>query len=337
MTGTARQMMQRLARPGIALAVLLVVIAGIAGVLEPGFLVLGNLLNIAGQSVFVAIAAVGMTVVLINGGIDLSVGATAAFCAGVTAWLIGLGFPLIAAIVMALMVGALIGLANGLAIMKLGIPAFIATLAMLGILRGLLFVWTDGVPFIGYVDSTYRTIGGLTPLIGRVTVPLLMMAAVAIAVSLLLRRAKLGRHIRAVGSDAHAASLSGVSVDRVRITVYVLSAVVAAIAGVLLAGRLTTVQPLMARGMELNAIAAAVMGGATLKGGRGTVLGAVLGAVVLAVIQNLMNLFGVDPSWELIFTGAILLVAVLANRSLEHVSNRTAIPMTKEGEPVPVG
>ncbi|MGI9658685.1 MAG: ABC transporter permease [Gaiellaceae bacterium] len=273
-----------------------------------------NWFNIANQSVFVAILAVAMTIVLISGGIDLSVGAVVGLTGGVVAWLMAHGTPLAVAFIAGLATGAILGTINGLVITRLGVPDFIATLALLSVARGLLFVWTDGIPFIDYMTDTYRTIGGLEKLFWQITVPILIALGVAFAAAALLRKTRQGRHIKATGSNTDAARLSGVNVTRVKVAVYAGSGFLAALTGILLAGRLTTVQPLMGAGLELEAIAAAVMGGAALTGGRGSILGAMLGAITLVVIQNIINIFGIEPAWETIVVGAIILMAVSIDR-----------------------
>lgn len=304
----------RIQRPGTGVAAFLALLCAITAGISPSFSDGTNWYNIANQTVFVMILAIGLTVVLIAGGIDLSVGSTVGLAGGVVANLMAGGTPMALAFVAALAVGASIGLVNGLLITKLKIPDFIATLAMLGVVRGILFVWTHGIPFIDYMNTTYYRIGGLNRLFWQITIPMIVVAGVGIAVATLLRWTAFGRHVYAVGSNRDAARLSGVRVDRMRIAVYVLSGFLAAIAGILLAGRLTTVQPDMASGYELNAIAAAVMGGAALSGGRGRVFGACVGALTLTVIQNIINISNVAPIWEPIVVGTILLLAVLADR-----------------------
>jgi len=313
-TRARRSVGLRLSRPGGGIAAFLIVLCVAASVFAPGFADGDNWTNVVNQSVFVVILAIGMAVVLIAGGIDLSVGAVLGLSGGVVANLMGKGVAMPLAFAAALAVGAGIGLINGLMITKLGIPDFIATLAMLGVARGILFVWTQGIPFVDYMNDSYYRIGGLQPLVWRITIPMIVALVVALAVAGVLQYTAFGRHVYGSGSNRDAARLSGVAVDRVRIAVYVLSGLLAAAAGILLAGRLTTVQPDMGSGYELSAIAAAVMGGAALSGGRGRVLGAVLGALTLTVIQNIINISNVSPTWEPIVIGAILLLAVTTDR-----------------------
>jgi ribose transport system permease protein len=275
---------------------------------------------------FVAVLAVGMTIVLVHGGIDLSVGAVAGLTGGLVAYLMGHGVPMGWAFVDALLLGTALGLINGLVITRLGVPDFIATLAMLGVARGLLFVWTQGVPFIDYVTDPYRTVGGLDKIVWQITLPMVIVVIVAGLAALMLRRSRFGSHVRATGSNREGARLAGVAVDRVKVIVYALSGALAALVGIILAGQLTTVQPGMGEGLELRAIAAAILGGAALTGGRGSIVGAVVGAITLSVIQNIINLSGINPAWETTIVGAILLAAVVVDRIVSLAAARQRAP-----------
>lgn len=302
-------------RPSAGVVVLLLIITVVMAFRAPTFLTYGNWYNIVQQMVYVALLAVGMTIVLITGGIDLSVGSVLGLCAGVMASSINQGLPFFLSLVLALAAGACLGLINGLVITKLGIPDFIATLAMLGVASGLLFLWTGGVPFIGYMLPSYASLGGASRLVGDLTVPILSMILVSIVAAVVLRGSRFGRHLYGVGSNAHAARLSGVNIDRIRISAYVLSGTLAAFAGVLLAGRTTTVAPTTGAGYEIQAIAAAVIGGAALAGGRGRVLGAVLGALTITVAGNVINLANISATWQSVVVGMILLLAVVLDRA----------------------
>jgi ribose transport system permease protein len=308
--------------PTLGVLALLLVICFIAAFALPVFLNPSNLYNLLNTSLVVMILAMGMTVVLISGGIDLSIGTTMALCAGVAATTMNFGLPLIVALLAALATGILVGIGNGLLITRLGLPDFIATLAMLGFASGILYIWTKGVPIIGYMVPEFYTIGGLTPLIGPLTLPMLIALAVALLLGGILGSTRLGSHFFAVGSSKTGAMQSGVRVDRVRIQAYVISGLAAAVAGIIMAGRNTNVPADLGNGYEIQAIAAAVIGGAALAGGRGRILGAILGAVTLAATVNLINLVGVPSSYQKIVIGAILVVAVLANRLSAVVSGK---------------
>jgi ribose transport system permease protein len=306
--------------------VFLLVMCAVMATQNSTFLTANNIFNVLNQSVFVAILAVGITIVLIHGGIDLSVGAVAGLTGGLVAYLMGHGVPMGWAFVDGLLLGTALGLVNGLVITRLGVPDFIATLAMLGVARGLLFVWTQGVPFIDYVTNPYRTIGGLDKIVWQITLPMVIAVVIAGLAALMLRRSRFGSHVRATGSNREGARLAGVRVDRVKVIVYALSGALAAVVGIILAGRLTTVQPGMGEGLELRAIAAAILGGAALTGGRGSIVGAVIGAITLSVIQNIINLSGINPAWETTIVGAILLAAVIVDRLVSLAATRQRAP-----------
>lgn len=329
-------------RPSAGVVVLLVLLASVMGLLSPSFLTPDNWLNIANQMSVLLLLTLGMTLVLIVRGIDLSVGSVMALSAGVVAWVLGAGYTLETGILAALVCGALLGLANGLLITRLGLPDFVATLAMLGIARGLLFLWTDGIPFLGYMTPRFYQIGGLERPFGLLTVPMAISVIAVLTIAAVLRLTPFGRHAYGVGSNPDGARLSGVQVDRVRVTAYVISGLLAGVAGVILAGRTTTVAPTMGIGFEVQAIAAAVIGGAALTGGRGRALGALLGTTVLVATTNAINLSGVTSAWQSVVTGSMLLLAVLLDRLGIFIRDRTkdlptpARPPTEERVPAPV-
>lgn len=319
------------ARPGTGVVTLLVLICIFMPLRTSAFMTTDNWYNLVQQMVYVALLAIGMTVVLITGGIDLSVGSVLGLSAGVMAWLINQGMVFIWALLAAVATGAAIGLVNGLVITKLGIPDFVATLAMLGIGSGLLFLWTGGVPFIGYMLPNYYRLGGSNPIVGKLTFPIAAMIVIAIVAAVILRATAFGRHAYGVGSNREAARLSGVPVDRVRITAYIISGTLAAFAGVLLAGRTTNVAPTTGSGYEIQAIAAAVIGGAALAGGRGRVLGALLGALTITVAGNVINLADIAATWQPVVVGGILLLAVGLDRGVQYLHRLLGQP---PGRPV---
>mgnify|MGYP001482664804 CR=1 FL=1 len=242
--------------PTLGVISLLVLFALVALVALPVFFAGNNIYNLVGASITVMILSIGMTVVLISGGIDLSVGAVMALCAGVAATVIKMGAPLAGAFIVAIVVGILVGLVNGLLITRVGLPDFIATLAMMGFASGLLYIATQGVPIIGYMTAEYSVIGGLQPLIGLFTFPMLIALVLAIVVGWVLARTRLGAHFFAVGSNAVAARQSGVPVRWVKTQAYVLSGACAAIAGIILAGRNNNVPADLGTGYEIQAISA---------------------------------------------------------------------------------
>jgi ribose transport system permease protein len=302
-------------RPGVGIALFLVVGSLAMSFLSPAFLTWLNWANILNQSAILMLLAIGMTVVLICGGIDLSIGAVAALAGGVVAWLISSwSVPLPVALLCGLIAGALMGMFNGLIITRLGIPDFVTTLATLALVRGVLLVWTQGVPIIDYSDNSYMLLGGLRRLPYGLTMPEFITAAVLIAGVLVMRYSLVSSHMRAVGENPEIARLSGLNTRRIKLLSYCLSGLLAGGAGVLLAGRLGTVQPNMASGMEIQALAAAIIGGAALSGGRGSLIGAVIGALTLVMIQNAINLLGIPPVFETFVIGAVILVVITFDR-----------------------
>jgi ribose transport system permease protein len=313
-----------LGKPGAGIFIFLVVLLILLGISTPQILKPGNLMGILNQMVFILIPTLGITLVIIAGGLDLSVGSVIGLTGGIAAYLISHGVPLPMAFAAALLCGALLGLINGLVVTKLRIPDFIATLAMLGVVRGALYVWTQGVPIRNYMSPAYYYIGGLRMIGWRITIPLIVALVLLLILAFILRRTYYGTHLRATGSNPEASKLFGVRPDQIKVAAYVVSGILAAITGVMLAGRLTTVHPDMGRGYELRAIAAAVMGGAALSGGRGSFYGALVGALTLTVIQNAINVMNIESSWEVVIVGAIILFAVLIDRAALALSGRKA-------------
>ncbi|SEP70011.1 ribose transport system permease protein [Lentzea xinjiangensis] len=280
-----------------ALAGLLVLVVAIA-VAQPAFLTAQNLLNVGVQAAVIAIMAFGMTFVVVAGGIDLSVGSIAALAAMVGALTAGPA---------GLVVGALCGLVNGALISYGKLPPFIATLAMLSVARGLTLVISEGQPH--ETDAVVTFLGSnLTPV---VPLPLLLMLLFFGVTGLVLTRTNLGRRMYAIGGNEEAAKLSGIDVRRQKLWIYALSGLFAAAAGLVLAGRLASAGPQAAAGYELDAIAAVVIGGASLSGGVGRATGTLVGALVLAVLRNGLNLLQVPPFWQQVVIGAVIALAAL--------------------------
>lgn len=292
--------------PLAALAVLAIVLS----LLSSDFLTVTNLLNVGVQAAVTAILAFGSTFVIITGGIDLSVGAVAALSAIVLAWTAseaGLPWPLATAI--ALVAGLACGLVNAALIAYGRLPSFIATLAMLGVARGLALVVSQGSP-ISMPDTVSHlgdTIGGYLP------VPVLVMAVMGVATAVILNRTYAGRAMYAIGGNEEAARLSGIKVNRQQLITYALSGAFAAVAGIVLASRLASAQPQAAAGYELDAIAAVVIGGASLSGGKGRAFGTLVGALILAVLRNGLNLLSVSAFWQQVVIGAVIALAVLVD------------------------
>ncbi|HMK08175.1 MAG TPA: ABC transporter permease [Anaerolineales bacterium] len=270
---------------------------------------LGNLLR---QIVTNGLISLGMLVVILSGGIDLSVGPIVAFAGIVTAGMVQLqGLPLPVAVVIALGVGLLAGTFNGYMIARFKLQPFIVTLATLGAIRGLIYVYSQ-TP-ITPQDPVFRSAFG-TPLIGPVTLSVLIMLLAFPVAAFFLRRTTAGRAIEAIGGNEEAVRLAGINVRAHIMLAYIISGLAAALAGVLLASRLGIAQPSVGAGFELDAIAACVIGGAVLGGGGGTVLGTFGGVLTLGLIDNLLNLFNVQSYYQQILKGFIILFAVLARR-----------------------
>ncbi|AZQ74460.1 ABC transporter permease [Streptomyces luteoverticillatus] len=277
-------------------------------VLSRDFLNGQNLLNVGVQASVTAILAFGLTFVIVSAGIDLSVGSVAALSATVVAWAAtGHGLPVWLALPLGLGTGAVAGLVSGALVAYGKLPSFIATLAMLSVARGLALVISGGSPIA--FPSSLAHLGDT--LAGRLPVPVLVMAAAGLLTTLILTRTPTGRAMFAIGGNEEAARLSGIDVRRRKLTVYALSGLFAAIAGVVLAARLTSAQPQAAAGYELDAIAAVVIGGASLSGGSGKASGTLVGALILAVLRNGLNLLSVSAFWQQVATGAVIAVAVL--------------------------
>ncbi|MFF3844601.1 substrate-binding domain-containing protein [Streptomyces sp. NPDC002328] len=287
-----------------ALIVLLVAMSALSG----DFLTADNLLNVGVQAAVTAILAFGVTFVIVSAGIDLSVGSVAALSATVLAWsATQQGVPVALAVVLAVVTGVVCGLVNGFLIAYGKLPPFIATLAMLSVARGLSLVISEGSP-IAFPDSVSHlgdTLGGWLP------VPVLVMIVMGLIAAFVLGRTYIGRSMYAIGGNEEAARLSGLRVKKQKLAIYALSGVFAAAAGIVLASRLSSAQPQAADGYELDAIAAVVIGGASLAGGTGKASGTLIGALILAVLRNGLNLLSVSAFWQQVVIGVVIALAVL--------------------------
>nr|WP_237330832.1 substrate-binding domain-containing protein [Streptomyces sp. BA2] len=287
-----------------ALVVLLVAMSLLSG----DFLTTQNLLNVGVQAAVTAILAFGVTFVIVSAGIDLSVGSVAALSATVLAWsATSEGMPVWLAIIFAVGTGIACGFVNGLLVSYGKLPPFIATLAMLSVARGLSLVISQGspIPFPDSVSNLGDTIGGWLP------VPVIVMIAMGLVTALILGRTYIGRSMYAIGGNEEAARLSGLRVKRQKLVIYGLSGLFAAVAGIVLASRLVSAQPQAAQGYELDAIAAVVIGGASLAGGVGKASGTLIGALILAVLRNGLNLLSVSAFWQQVVIGVVIALAVL--------------------------
>jgi ribose transport system permease protein len=276
------------------------------------FFSVGNLQNIALQSSINGIIAVGMTAAILTGGVDLSVGAVVALSGTVCAGLmVNSGLPMPLAVVSGLLLGLAAGIFNGYCVASLRMPPIIVTLATMGIARGLALIYTSGYPIDGLPDSfAFLGAGELA----GIKVPILIMLLTYGVAFVLLNMAPFGRYVYAIGGNEEATRLSGVRVSRYKLLVYALSGLTAALAGIVQAARVTSGQPGVGMGFELDAIAAVVMGGTSIAGGRGAILGTLVGALLLGVLNNGLNIMGVSPYVQLVAKGGIVLLAIFISR-----------------------
>ncbi|MEM6280830.1 MAG: ABC transporter permease [Chloroflexota bacterium] len=299
-------------RQSIVFIVLLALILLFA-TLSERFLQPRNLTNILQQNVHIIIVTIGVTLTMLVGGIDLSVGSVAALAGAVSAGLIvNNGIPFWPSVIITLAMGFVIGGVNGGLIVWGKLPPFVATLAMLGIARGLTLLYTQGRPISGMGDAyTFWGRGDVPlPLIGEVPAPIVVAIVVIIVFALLMNYTRYGLHVYAVGGNEDTARLAGIPVNRVKIITYGLSGLLAALAGMLLTARLFSAQPQTGVGLELQAIAASVLGGVSLFGGVGNVLSAVIGGLLIGVLANGMNLLRVASYQQQMIEGGVLVLAV---------------------------
>jgi ribose transport system permease protein len=304
-----------LARRETTLAVLILIIVLVMSQATPHFLSMANFRAMSIGLAPTAIIAIGMTVLLVSGGFDLSVGSVLALSSTAVALMIAGGVPIALSVLGALLLGAFIGLANGLIVTRLGVNPLVATLGTMSVARGIALVLTEGFSVsnlpaaFGYIGSTNWL--GL-PVIVWITLVLVVLGDLA------LRHARYLRQAYYIGGNEKAARLSGFPVDFVRCTAYVLTALLAALAGILLASRLMSGTPTGGAALELQVLAAAVIGGASLRGGEGTVLGSFFGVIFVALINNAMTMLEVSIYWQMIVTGCVLIAAVAIDMLLRR-------------------
>lgn len=289
-----------------ALVILIIVLSSAS----PVFFTVRNFINIFKQASITSILAIGMTFVLLTGGIDLSVGSVTAL-AGVFAAAVGVadkGYPLIVCYIVAVGTGLICGLINGIGVAYIGFPAFIMTLGMMGIARGLAQVFTGGTPIFGVSNSFANIAGGMT-----LGIPNLVyyMVIIFIFAYILLTKTVPGRRIYSIGGNSEAARLSGVNVKRYLVSVYGICGALAGLCGILMASRITSGNPIAADSYEMDAISAAVIGGVSMTGGSGSLLGTMVGAFILIIIQNGFDILGISVFYKQIVQGVIILFAVI--------------------------
>ena len=298
-------------------AIGLIILVIVLSFLSDYFFTVNNLLNIIRQVSIIAIMAFGMTFVILTGGIDLSVGSLLAVSAAVTAGLIiNVGIFYLLVIPIGMLIGVLLGGFSGLMVAKAKMPAFIVTLGMMTIARGLTLIYTDGRPISGF-NEDFRFIGAGH--IGGIPVPVIIMLIILLLCYITLKKTPYGRYVYAIGGNEEAAKLSGINVDRIKMSVYALSGLLSAISGIILASRLNSAQPTAGSGYELDAIATVVLGGTSLSGGQGGVIGTIIGALIIGVLNNGLNLLNVSSFYQQVAKGAVILIAVYIDRRSKAV------------------
>lgn len=296
---------------------IMLIICIFAAILSPDFLSTANLFNVSKQISVAAIVASGMTFVILTGGIDLSVGSIVGLAGVMSAGVLSsTGNPLLA-ILTALGIGIVCGLANGLFITQFGIPPFIATLGMMTLLRGCVLIYTKGSPIPIKVDS-YKFIGKGSYF--GIPIPIIIMIVLFLGAHYVLTQTAFGRSIYAFGGNREAARLSGISTKKTEWMAYVISGLMCGIAAIVLTARLGSAQSTSGTGIEMDAIAAVILGGTSLSGGTGFVLPTVVGAMIMGVIDNILTLMNVNPHATNIVKGAVILIAVLVDKKVKDLS-----------------
>lgn len=307
--------------------------------MAPNFLSGANMVILAKHVALNAILAIGMTFVIITGGIDLSVGSIVGLCGMVAGWLmlngvdLGIGYTLwfnsFEIILIALLVGVLVGAVNGLLITRLNVAPFIATLGTLYVARGLALLSSGGGTFANlrggaeFGTASFPAIGAGTFL--GITNPIWIMVVLALAAAYLAARTPLGRYIYAVGGNERSAALSGVKVNRVKMFVYMFSGFCAAIVGLIITSQLVAAHPATGETFELNAIAAAVLGGTSMSGGRGRIAGTIIGAFVIGILADGLVMMGVSSFWQTVIKGLVIIAAVVVDQAQQRLQANVAL------------
>ncbi|HDX9612603.1 ribose ABC transporter permease [Bacillus cereus] len=296
----------------IGLVLIIVVITA----LNPAFIEIPNLFNILRQVSINALIAFGMTFVILTGGIDLSVGSILALSSALVAGMMASGMDPFLAMAVGLLAGLVMGIVNGIIITKGKVAPFIATLATMTIFRGLTLVYMDGRPITGLGDHLMFQMFGRGYFLGIPVPAVTMMIAFAV-LYFILKKTTFGRRTFAIGGNEEAAALSGINVTRIKVMIYGLSGILAALAGIVLTSRLDSAQPTAGTSYELDAIAAVVLGGTSLSGGRGWIVGTFIGVLIIGVLNNGLNLLGVSSFFQQVVKGLVILLAVLIDRRKE--------------------
>lgn len=300
---------------GLGSLVGLLLIIVVLSVTADNFLSVNNLLNVLRQVSINALIAFGMTFVILTGGIDLSVGSILALSSALSAGMMAGGMDTWLAVILGLAAGMVMGAVNGFLVAKGRLAPFIVTLATMTVFRGLTLVYTDGKPITG-MNKDFAMLGKGYFL--QIPMPIIWMVISFAVLYIILRHTTFGRRVYAIGSNEEATWLSGISTSKVKIFVYAISGLLAAISGMILTSRLNSAQPTAGTSYELDAIAAVVLGGTSLSGGKGWIVGTLIGAVIIGVLDNGLNLLNVSSFYQQVVKGAVILVAVLLDRSKKN-------------------
>jgi len=289
----------------------LLILCMVISFITPRFLTIPNFKNVFTQVSVNAVIAIGMTFVILTGGIDLSVGSILAVSGAAAAIIIKSTGNVVLAIIVALAIGCVIGLINGLLISKGRIQAFIVTLATMTIFRGVTYVYTNGTPISG-LGQSFSAIGN--KMILGLPIPVVFLVIVFVIAIYVLSQTRYGRYVYALGGNEDSARLSGINTDKIKTLVYVISGAAAALSGIIVTSRIGSASPNAGVGFELDAIAAVVVGGTSLSGGEGSVVGTIIGALIIGVLNNGLNLINVSPFYQAIVKGLVILLAVMVKK-----------------------
>lgn len=291
----------------------LILFSAIVAVINPRFLSVANILNVFRQSSINAVIAIGMTFVILTGGIDLSVGSILAFCGAVSAAMLSSGINPVLSLLVALVLGLFFGIVNGFLVSVMKLQAFIVTLVTMTFLRGATLVFTNGKPItVNDGGALFENIGG--GYLFNIPIPIYITLILFVAGHYILTNTRFGRYTYAIGGNEEATKLSGIKVNKIKIWIYGISGVLAALAGIITTSRLFSAQPTAGTGYELDAIAAVVLGGTSLAGGVGKITGTALGAIIIGVLGNALNLLDVSSYYQMMIKAAVILIAVLIDK-----------------------
>jgi len=293
------------------LIIMLTILMVVFGIINPAFLKISNLLNILSQNSIIGIVSLGMTLVIIIGGIDLSVGSIVAFTGLLFSLLVSQGVPLSISIVLSIITGSGFGLINGFLVTKGKIPAFIATLGMMSAARGGALLISDSMS-ISIANSSFNSIINYSIL--GIAVPSIVFIVLTIVLLMFLSKTYWGKYLYAIGGNEKAAVFNGINVPRFTLLAYIIGGLMCGVASILLVGSLNSAQPQAGQLYELTAIAAVVIGGASLSGGKGSIIGTFIGVLILGVIQNGLSILNVPSYYQYILIGTIIIISVLVDK-----------------------